>query len=244
MSETETIARNLSGELARHRKTQAALAKELGMSEKTVSERLRGKGAFDTEQLEKTATMLGMSLYQLMMLLLQPIDGNHQIPTSDTKKETTNRQNRHPITKDATSHRQRHHQRNKRPRRRHTRCGRAKEVIVVTILFYRANRCMVVSPVEDFRRVLDMPTPSVPGEPRPRNNALQRLWNRIRGRRSTSSYIPRQRVFPGCPEDAVLAIDMAGGCVWIRGTSPNGWVPLDIPGLHARIPEQFRRSEE
>ena len=29
MSETETIARNLSGELARHRKTQAALAKEL-----------------------------------------------------------------------------------------------------------------------------------------------------------------------------------------------------------------------
>ena len=45
------------------------------MSEKTVSERLRGKGAFDTEQLEKTATMLGMSLYQLMMLLLQPIDG-------------------------------------------------------------------------------------------------------------------------------------------------------------------------
>jgi len=75
MSETETIARNLSGELARHRKTQAALAKELGMSEKTVSERLRGKGAFDTEQLEKTATMLGMSISQLMMLLLQPIDG-------------------------------------------------------------------------------------------------------------------------------------------------------------------------
>ena len=53
MSETETIARNLSGELARHRKTQATLAKELGMSEKTVSERLRGKGAFDTEQLER-----------------------------------------------------------------------------------------------------------------------------------------------------------------------------------------------
>lgn len=79
MSETETIARNLSGELARHRKTQATLAKELGMSEKTVSERLRGKGAFDTEQLEKTAAMLGMSLYQLMLKLLQPIDGINQI---------------------------------------------------------------------------------------------------------------------------------------------------------------------
>lgn len=79
MSETETIARNLSGELARHRKTQAALAKELGMSEKTVSERLRGKGAFDTEQLEKAAAMLGMSLYQLMIKLLQPIDGIKQI---------------------------------------------------------------------------------------------------------------------------------------------------------------------
>lgn len=79
MSETETIARNLSGELARHRKTQAALAKELGMSEKTVSERLRGKGAFDTEQLGKAAGMLGMSLYQLMIKLLQPIDGIKQI---------------------------------------------------------------------------------------------------------------------------------------------------------------------
>ena len=79
MSETETIARNLSGELARHRKTQAALAKELGMSEKTVSERLRGKGAFATEQLEKAARMLGMSLYQLMLKLLQPIDGINQI---------------------------------------------------------------------------------------------------------------------------------------------------------------------
>lgn len=79
MSETETIARNLSGELARHRKTQAALAKELGMSEKTVSERLQGKGAFDTEQLEKAAGMFGMSLYQLMIKLLQPIDGIKQI---------------------------------------------------------------------------------------------------------------------------------------------------------------------
>lgn len=79
MSETETIARNLSGELARHRKTQAALAKELGISEKTVSERLGGKGSFNTEQLEKTATMLGMSLYQLMIKLLQPIDGIKQI---------------------------------------------------------------------------------------------------------------------------------------------------------------------
>ena len=79
MSETETIARNLSGELARPRKTQAALARELGVSEKTVSERLGGKGSFNTEQLEKTATMLGMSLYQLMIKLLQPIDGIKQI---------------------------------------------------------------------------------------------------------------------------------------------------------------------
>lgn len=79
MSETETIARNLSGELARHRKTQAALAKELGVSEQNISKRLQGKGAFDTEQLEKAAGMLGMSLYQLMIKLLQPIDGIKQI---------------------------------------------------------------------------------------------------------------------------------------------------------------------
>ena len=79
MSETETIARNLSGELARHRKTQAALAKELGVSEQNISKRLQGEGSFTTEQLEKTATMLGMSLYQLMIKLLQPIDGINQI---------------------------------------------------------------------------------------------------------------------------------------------------------------------
>lgn len=79
MSEAETIARNLSGELARHRKTQAALAKELGVSEQYISKRLQGEGSFTTDQLEKTATMLGMSLYQLMMLLLQPIDSIKQV---------------------------------------------------------------------------------------------------------------------------------------------------------------------
>lgn len=79
MSETETIARNLSGELARHRKTQAALAKELGVSEQNISKRLQGEGSFTTEQLEKAAGMLGMSLYQLMIKLLQPIDDINQI---------------------------------------------------------------------------------------------------------------------------------------------------------------------
>lgn len=79
MSETETIARNLSGELARHRKTQAALAKELGVSEQNISKRLQGEGSFTTEQLEKAAGMLGMSLYQLTIKLLQPIDGINQI---------------------------------------------------------------------------------------------------------------------------------------------------------------------
>lgn len=79
MSEMETIARNLSGELARHRKTQAALAKELGVSEQYISKRLQGEGPFTTEQLEKAAGMLGMSLYQLMIKLLQPIDGIKQI---------------------------------------------------------------------------------------------------------------------------------------------------------------------
>lgn len=79
MSETETIARNLSGELARHRKTQAALAKELGVSEQYISKRLQGEGPFTTEQLEKAAGMLDMSLYQLMIKLLQPIDGIKQI---------------------------------------------------------------------------------------------------------------------------------------------------------------------
>ena len=47
MSETETIARNLSGELARHRKTQAALAKELGADQRTRVEVRIGQRAQD-----------------------------------------------------------------------------------------------------------------------------------------------------------------------------------------------------
>lgn len=49
------------------------------MSEQNISKRLQGEGSFTTEQLEKTAAMLGMSLYQLMLKLLQPIDGINQI---------------------------------------------------------------------------------------------------------------------------------------------------------------------
>ena len=74
MSEAETIARNLSGELARHRKTQAALAKELGVSEQYISKRLQGEGSLTTDQLELTARLVGISRYQLMTLLLLPID--------------------------------------------------------------------------------------------------------------------------------------------------------------------------
>ena len=79
MSESRTIALNLSGELARHQLTQADLADELGMSEETVGERLHGEGSFDTDQLSKIAKMFDMSLYQLMLLLLQPIDNIKQI---------------------------------------------------------------------------------------------------------------------------------------------------------------------
>lgn len=49
------------------------------MSEQYISKRLQGEGPFTTEQLEKAAGMFGMSLYQLMIKLLQPIDGIKQI---------------------------------------------------------------------------------------------------------------------------------------------------------------------
>lgn len=78
MSETETIARNLSGELARHRKTQAALAKELGVSEQHISKRLQGEGSFTTEQLEKTATMLGH----------EPLPAHDQAPPANRRYQT------------------------------------------------------------------------------------------------------------------------------------------------------------
>lgn len=80
MSETETIARNLQRRACTApQDTWAALAKELGVSEQYISKRLQGEGPFTTEQLEKAAGMFGMSLYQLMIKLLQPIDGIKQI---------------------------------------------------------------------------------------------------------------------------------------------------------------------
>ena len=79
MSETEIIAQNLNGELARRRTTQAELGDELGVSQQSISAKLSGRSAFDTDQLSKIAKMFDMSLYQLMLLLLQPIDNIKQI---------------------------------------------------------------------------------------------------------------------------------------------------------------------
>jgi predicted transcriptional regulator len=79
MDETETISQNLRGELARRRITQAELGDELGVSQAVVSARLSGRYAFDTDQLSKIASMFDMTLYQLMLKLLQPIDNIKQI---------------------------------------------------------------------------------------------------------------------------------------------------------------------
>lgn len=92
--------------------------------------------------------------------------------------------------------------------------------------------------------MLDLPLDSLPAIPEKRNNEPRHRWFRIPAVRRSRADTPRQRVFRGCPADAVLAIDMATGSVWIRGNDPNGWVPLDIPELHPQIPSQFQRSAE
>ena len=66
---------------ARTTPQDAGRARQRTWRERENRQRTSGeaRGSFNTEQLEKTATMLGMSLYQLMIKLLQPIDGINQI---------------------------------------------------------------------------------------------------------------------------------------------------------------------
>lgn len=71
--------------------------------------------------------------------------------------------------------------------------------------------------------MLDLPLDSLPAIPEKRNNEPRHRWFRIPAVRRSRADTPRQRVFRGCPADAVLAIDMATGSVWIRGNDPNGW---------------------
>lgn len=73
MSNTELIAANLRGELARQNITQSDVAKKLGFSENTATSRFTGRTPFTTTELEGIGEMLDMDLYQLMTAALRPL---------------------------------------------------------------------------------------------------------------------------------------------------------------------------
>lgn len=79
MDEAELIRTNLRGEMARRGSTQDDLAKTIGCSRLLVNQKLNGLKDFTISDLEHISSLFGMSLYQLMLKLLQPIDGIKQV---------------------------------------------------------------------------------------------------------------------------------------------------------------------
>lgn len=61
----EAIAAEIRAGLARKGLTQKQLAVALGMTETTLSGRLRGRSAFDTDELSVVADTLGVSIVSL-----------------------------------------------------------------------------------------------------------------------------------------------------------------------------------
>lgn len=57
---TQMVAAEVRAELARRQITQQQLAAAIGLSQASVSERLRGKTPFTTEDLEKVSAALGV----------------------------------------------------------------------------------------------------------------------------------------------------------------------------------------
>lgn len=79
MSDAELIRANLRGEMARRRKSKADIADALGCSPQYLGRKLDGDGELTVTDLERFAKAFNLSFYQLMMLLLQPIDSIKQV---------------------------------------------------------------------------------------------------------------------------------------------------------------------
>lgn len=63
---TEQVAATVRAELARHDRTQQDLAHALGLSQQSVSRRLSGHLALDTNELERIAEFLGIPVEALL----------------------------------------------------------------------------------------------------------------------------------------------------------------------------------
>ena len=79
MDQRRMIASNMRGELAKRNISQTAFASALGTTPKTISVRLNEDAPFTTDELCIAAEFFGISFYQLMLKLLQPIDSISQI---------------------------------------------------------------------------------------------------------------------------------------------------------------------
>lgn len=73
------IAANMRGELARRDKSNEEFADAIGIDDDSIGSFLDGNMPFTTDHLDRAAKLFGLNLYQLMMLLLQPIDSIKQV---------------------------------------------------------------------------------------------------------------------------------------------------------------------
>lgn len=74
---TDLVAAEVRAEMGRQQVTQVTLARRIGMSQQSLSERLRGKTPFTTDDLEKVSGALGVH----PAVLLGGIGGSSPSPT-------------------------------------------------------------------------------------------------------------------------------------------------------------------
>lgn len=79
MDDVELIRANLRGEMARRGKSKADVANALGCSPQYLGRKLDGYAMLTVTDLDRFAKIFNLNFYQLMMLLLQPIDSIKQV---------------------------------------------------------------------------------------------------------------------------------------------------------------------
>lgn len=79
VDDVELIRANLRGEMARRGKSKADVANALGCSPQYLGRKLNGDTMLTVTDLDRFAKIFNLNFYQLMMLLLQPIDSIKQV---------------------------------------------------------------------------------------------------------------------------------------------------------------------
>ena len=79
MDDVELIRANLRGEMARRGKSKADVANSFGCSHQYLGRKLNVEAMLTVTELDRFAKIFNLNFYQLMMLLLQPIDSIKQV---------------------------------------------------------------------------------------------------------------------------------------------------------------------